>query len=135
MRRGGSASRAMRRSPIPVHRFARGPARRSAPATPTPESYTDTCASDGHVKNALRALETKISLITIAVFVIGGADLLRGGITVSAIALTLGYCVLLPLWIYRAPLRDKGARTAVPDGTPPPEWLAASIVAAIVFLL
>ncbi len=37
----------------------------------------------------------------VAVLLLGYADLMRGGITIAPILLTLGYCVLVPVAILR----------------------------------
>ena len=52
--------------------------------------------------------ETKISLLmaTLLAFALGFVDLVRGGITVSALLLTVAYCVLLPLLIWHWSDRD-----------------------------
>ncbi|HEY4306839.1 MAG TPA: DUF2723 domain-containing protein [Gemmatimonadaceae bacterium] len=80
--------------------------------------------------------KTKISLAaaTGLVFVIGVSDLWRGGITVSAFMLAIGYCVMLPALIW---VGDDGARPrrgAAPseDETP---YLSAAIVGVVILAL
>src|SRR5215212_884488 len=54
--------------------------------------------------------KTKISLYvaTAVVMLIGFADLWRGGTTVSAFMLAIGYCVLIPLVIWSGAAGDVG---------------------------
>jgi hypothetical protein len=75
--------------------------------------------------------ETKIYLllVTIATFGIGFTDLVRGGITVSAILLAVAYCVLVPLVIWHWADGDAKLEKASDER---PSYLAAGIVAACV---
>src|ERR1051326_5846278 len=74
--------------------------------------------------------ETKnyLLVVTAAAFVLGFGDLVRGGITLSALSLTVAYCVLLPLLIWRwGPVDDgRGER---------PSYRAAAIASACVLAL
>ena len=73
--------------------------------------------------------ETKNYLLSAAAaaFVIGYGDLVRGGITLSALSLTVGYCVLLPLLIWHwGPADD---RESTGDRSP---YRAAAAVSACV---
>src|SRR3954471_20935939 len=77
-----------------------------------------------------RRKEIKIYLYvaTLATFAIGYADLIRGGISVSALLLAIGYCVLIPLdiWVDGAPASS---------GTDQPPYGAAAVAAAAVLVL
>jgi hypothetical protein len=77
-----------------------------------------------------RPKEIKIYLYvaTLATFAIGYADLIRGGISVSALLLAIGYCVLIPLdiWVDGAPASS---------GTDQPPYGAAAVAAAAVLVL
>ncbi len=77
------------------------------------------------------AKETKISLLlaTLLAFAVGFVDLVRGGITVSALLLAVAYCALLPLLIWHWSDRDDD-ESETEDERPP--YLAAGIVAACV---
>ena len=72
--------------------------------------------------------ETKNYLLvaTVAVFVVGFTDLVRGGITISAVLLATAYCVLLPLviWTWNGGIER--------DDEDPPAYRAAAVVAACV---
>ncbi|HEX4684952.1 MAG TPA: DUF2723 domain-containing protein [Gemmatimonadaceae bacterium] len=77
-----------------------------------------------------RPKEIKIYLyaLTLATFVVGYADLVRGGITVSALMLAIGYCILIPLdiWVGGVPTQDVRNR---------PPYAAAAIAGAAVLML
>jgi hypothetical protein len=75
--------------------------------------------------------ETKIYLlvVTLAAFGIGFADLVRGGISVSAILLAVAYCVLVPLVIWH--WADGNAKLEKASDERP-SYLAAGIVSACV---
>jgi hypothetical protein len=79
--------------------------------------------------------ETKnyLLLAALATFAVGFVDLVRGGITVSAILLAASYCVLLPLVMWHWGVDDRGGDRAIDraDGDRP-SYLAAGIVAACV---
>ncbi|MEO7082828.1 MAG: DUF2723 domain-containing protein [Gemmatimonadaceae bacterium] len=78
--------------------------------------------------------ETKIYLIvaTIVIFVVGYGDLARGGTTVSAFALAIGYCVMIPLTIWRG----GGPRTRTSsDSGRDPSYGAAAIAGLVVLAL
>jgi hypothetical protein len=76
--------------------------------------------------------ETKNYLLvgTLATFVVGYVDLVRGGITVSALSLTVAYCVFLPLLIWR--WRPAEIRESAGDR---PSYRAAAIVSVCVLAL
>jgi hypothetical protein len=80
-----------------------------------------------------RSKEIKISLIgaTLIVFVAGFADLVRGGITVSALLLALGYCVLVPLVIWSGGEREDDQ----PVCADRPPYGAAAVASVVVLLL
>src|SRR6185437_22729 len=61
----------------------------------------------------------------------GFADLLRGGTTLSAFALAIAYCLLIPLAIWRAG-RSAGD-VAIEESTP--SYEAGAIVALAIFVL
>jgi hypothetical protein len=81
---------------------------------------------------------TKIYLWLAVVLALGAGfvDLVRGGITLSAIALTVAYCVLIPLAIWRGGGAASGAidRAGDEPGEPPP-YGAAAMAAFAVFAL
>jgi hypothetical protein len=89
------------------------------------------------VETKISLQKTKISLLaaTISVFAVGFADLWRGGITLSAVLLAIGYCVLLPALIW---IRDDRPTTRRPkqstDGDPP-AYLAAGIVGVAILAI
>src|SRR5690348_1161523 len=89
-------------------------------------------------------LETKISLsrmrigvavVTAVVFVVGFIDLWRGGITVSAFALAIGYCALIPalIWLGGDESTRRGRSAASSEESVP--YLAAGIAALCVLVL
>jgi hypothetical protein len=83
-----------------------------------------------------RAKEIKISLyVGVVVTLLGGyADLVRGGITVSALLLAIAYCAMIPLAIwFGVSVSSSDARRAAPDDTP--SYGAAGIMAALVLAL
>ena len=70
-------------------------------------------------------------LLAAAVLAAGYVDLVRGGTTISAFLLSIGYCVLIPLAIWRSrPLDDKSSAD-----TTPPSYGAAALVALAVLVL
>ena len=74
--------------------------------------------------------KTKISLtLTTVALALGFADLIRGGTTLSALLLAIGYCVLIPLAIWQS---AAAARTALDEESPSP-YGAALIASIIVF--
>jgi len=79
-----------------------------------------------------RSIETKNYLIVAAVLVLaaGYADLVRGGVTLSALLLALAYCGLIPLAIWRAG-RPAPSRDAASDERP--SYGVAAAVAAVIF--
>jgi len=79
-----------------------------------------------------RSIETKNYLIVPAVLVLaaGYADLVRGGVTLSALLLALAYCGLIPLAIWRAG-RPAPSRDAASDERP--SYGVAAAVAAVIF--
>src|SRR6185437_13938859 len=81
----------------------------------------------------LRQQKIKFSLVAAAVIVwiVGFADLARGGTTLSAFALAVAYCILIPaaLW-YRV---DRGALVADPEERP--SYRAAAVVTLCVLAL
>lgn len=76
-----------------------------------------------------------LALAALVVFTIGFADLWRGGITVSAFALAVGYCVLIPAWIWVGGARNgaRGKATAARDDAP--SYGAAGVLALCVLAL
>ena len=60
----------------------------------------------------LRETKNYLLLITLATFGAGFTDLVRGGITVSAILLAATYCVLVPLVIWHGTGGDHDANKA-----------------------
>ncbi len=83
------------------------------------------------MSDASRSKEIKISLYFAAALamVVGYTDLWRGGITVSAIALAVGYCGLIPLAIWAGGVREHVA----PEDRP--SYGAAAIAAVLVLVL
>jgi len=83
------------------------------------------------MRSLLWIKETKnyLLLATIAAFGIGFADLVRGGITVSAILLAVAYCALVPLVIWHWAGRDGEMEKANDER---PSYRAAGIVSACV---
>ncbi len=81
-----------------------------------------------------RPKETKIylSLFTIAAFAVGFADLIRGGITISAVVLSVAYCVLLPLVIWH--WTDDARRPREVESERPPYVAAAAVAACVLGL-
>src|SRR5215207_1075021 len=75
--------------------------------------------------------------IAALVLVLGYADVIRGGITVSAILLSLAYCVLVPMsiWYFNtsAVAAPAPGRAAANTAGEPPPYLAATIAAVSVF--
>ena len=70
-------------------------------------------------------------LLAAAVLAAGYVDLVRGGTTISAFLLSIAYCVLIPLAIWRSrPLDDKSSAD-----TTPPSYGAAALVALAVLVL
>lgn len=82
---------------------------------------------------ASRPKEIKISLVvlTLFVFVVGYADLVRGGISISALLLAIGYCVLVPAVIWSGEPHQIDPQQ---KDTRPPYGVAAA-AALLVFLL
>jgi hypothetical protein len=83
-----------------------------------------------------RTRETKIYLTTALLFLGGMLDLMLGGITISAIALALTYCVMLPLCIVglgRGGGDGGGSRAGA--GSEQPQLSAALVTASAIFLL
>ncbi len=78
-----------------------------------------------------RTKKTKISLYLTAAVVLaaGYADLARGGTTISALLLTIAYCVLIPLALW------SHARTERTDDDATPSYRAATVASLLVFAL
>ncbi|HEV8446016.1 MAG TPA: DUF2723 domain-containing protein [Gemmatimonadaceae bacterium] len=76
----------------------------------------------------LKETKNYLLLITVAAFGAGFVDLVRGGITVSAILLAIAYCILVPLVIWH---RTSGGETGNAEGERP-SYPAAGIVSACV---
>lgn len=74
-----------------------------------------------------------VAALTVAVFVAAFADLWRGGITVSAFLLAIGYCALVPAVIWFDG-RDASSLKSERDDDRP-EYLAAAIAGALVLAL
>ena len=88
------------------------------------------------MKNFIHGRETKFSLIaSLLLLVVGYADLILGGITLSAIALTLAYCVTLPFWFYQQFLRKDSPRNPGDASVEPPPYREATFAGIAVFLL
>ncbi|HEY6826974.1 MAG TPA: DUF2723 domain-containing protein, partial [Gemmatimonadaceae bacterium] len=79
-----------------------------------------------------RARETKnyLAVAAVVVLVAGYADLVRGGVTLSALLLAIAYCGLIPLAIWRAG-RPAPTGDAVSDERP--SYGVAAAVAAVIF--
>src|SRR5215471_2591916 len=77
--------------------------------------------------------ETKnyLLLMTLAAFGVGIVDLVRGGITVSAILLAVAYCVLVPMVIWHWRRTGEPGKSDKSE-TERPSYLAAGIVSACV---
>jgi hypothetical protein len=74
--------------------------------------------------------KTKISLLLAAVTLsVGFADLIRGGTTLSALLLAIGYCVLIPMAIWQS---GAPVQTGLGEDSPPP-YGAALIASVMVF--
>ena len=78
----------------------------------------------------IKETKNSLGLITLAAFMAGFADLVRGGITVSALLLAVAYCVLVPLVIWH--WRDVDDADDRDDGDESPPYAAAGVVAACV---
>ena len=80
--------------------------------------------------------KTRISLAvaTIVVFGLGFVDLWRGGITLSAFLLAIGYCALIPalIWAGGGPQTARKAHGATVD---PPPYIAAGIATLAILVL
>jgi hypothetical protein len=75
-------------------------------------------------------------IAAVALFTLGFADLMAGGITASAICLTLAYCVFVPAYIWLG--GDRASATVPAAAQTPdkrPSYLAAAIAAAAVLVL
>ncbi len=81
--------------------------------------------------------QTRNSLVaaTLLVFAVGFIDLWRGGITLSAILLAIGYCVLIPALIWVGDDRVSARRTKQAVAGEAPAYLAAGIVGFAILAL
>jgi transmembrane protein TMEM260 (protein O-mannosyltransferase) len=97
--------------------------------------------------------KTKISLCAgaAATLVAGYADLVRGGTTISALLLAIGYCVMIPLAIWFGAMgsderpreerpreersRDRRSRAERANADAAPSYLAALIVSIVIFAI
>ncbi len=83
-----------------------------------------------------RNKKIRISLFSAAfgVWLLGFADLIRGGTTLSALLLATAYCVLIPAAIWHRGASPADKRNAAPRSERPSYWIAAGVGATVLAL-
>jgi hypothetical protein len=97
-------------------------------------------ASSAETKISPRQTKISLAIGTIVVFAVAFGDLWRGGITLTAFLLAIGYCVLIPavIWIGNGDspsVRRPKSNLTEPDAPPYPAAAAAGLVILVLYLL
>jgi hypothetical protein len=97
-----------------------------------------TVATFPETKFSLQKTRISLAIATLLAFTIAFADLWRGGITISAFLLAVGYCVLIPALIWTGESRVATARRAKTPPSPSGEkepYAAAAVVSLSILAL
>src|SRR4051812_13080243 len=92
-------------------------------------------AGPKEIKISLKKPKISLTLGTVIVFAVAFVDLWRGGITLSAILLAIGYCVLIPALIWIDEDRGTARRVKKDSAGDAPPYLAAAIAGLAVLAL